>query len=126
MSTTYVIEHLQEHKLAPDFLSKELNARFPGKLQLFAITTAWIDAKRGCIPLRIEKSGAFFYEGRRLGPVPQIAELLTVFKVQKIDRGGWYPMKGRVYSMRIKIQSGQKARTLWKCCLMIGPKTSHT
>jgi hypothetical protein len=61
---TYVIEHLQELKLAPDFLIKELPkeliARFPGKLQLFAITTAWIDAKRGYIPLRIEKSGAFF------------------------------------------------------------------
>jgi hypothetical protein len=99
---TYVIEHLQELKLAPDFLIKELPrgliARFPGKLQLFAITTAWVDAKRGCIPLRVEKTGAFFYEGRRLGPVPQLANSLTVFKVQKVDRGGWYPMKGRVYS----------------------------
>ncbi len=96
---TYVIEHLQELKLALTFSQpKELIARFPGKLQLFAITTVWIDAERGCIPLRIEKSGAFFYEGRRLGPAPQLAELLTVFKIQKIDKGGWYPMKGRVYS----------------------------
>ena len=103
---TFVIEHLQELKLAPDFLSKELIARFPGKLQLFAITTAWVDAKRGCIPLRIETVGAFFYEGRRLGPVPQLTESITVFKIQKIDGGGWYPMKGRV-SHSIKIQSGQ-------------------
>jgi hypothetical protein len=100
---TYIIEHLQELKLAPDFLVKELPkeliTRFPGKLQLYAITTAWIDANRGCIPLRIEKSGAFFYEGRRLGPVPQLAELLTVFRIQKIDKGGWYPLKGRVFSL---------------------------
>ena len=94
---TYVLEHREELKLAPDFLSRELIARFPGKLELFAITTAWIDAKRGFIPLRIEKAGAFFYEGRRLGPVPQLVELTKVFKIEKVDRGGWYPTKGRVF-----------------------------
>jgi len=97
---TYVLEHGEEFKLAPDFLARELPeeliAKFPGKLQLYAITTAWVDAKRGFLPLRIEKTAAFFYDGRRLGPPPQSAELLTVFKVQKIDGGGWYPMKGRV------------------------------
>ncbi len=80
-------------------MPKELIAKFPGKLQLYAITTAWVDAKRGFLPLRIEKTAAFFYDGRRLGPPPQLAELLTVFKVQKIGGGGWYPMKGRVYSI---------------------------
>jgi hypothetical protein len=97
---TYVLEHREEYKLAPDFLTRELPreliAKFPGKLQLYAITTAWVDAKRGFLPLRIEKTAAFFYDGRRLGPPPQLAELLTVFKVQKIGGGGWYPMKGRV------------------------------
>jgi hypothetical protein len=95
---TYVVEHRDERKLPPDFLPGELKARFPGKFQLIAITTAWIDAKRGSMPLRIEKSAAFFYEGRRLGPIPQPSESVRVIKIQRIDRGGWYPTKGLVYS----------------------------
>lgn len=95
---TYVLEHKDEHELPPNILSKELAVRFPGKLQLYAITTAWVDATRGFLPLRIEKTGAFFYEDRRLGPPPQLAELLTILELRKIEGGGWYPTKGRVDS----------------------------
>jgi hypothetical protein len=98
---TYVLEHIVEREFPSDVFPRELRVRFPGKLQLFDITTAWIDDKRGCIPLRIEKSGAFYYEGRRLGPPIRPAELLTVTELRTVEGGGWYPTKGRVEAFAI-------------------------
>jgi hypothetical protein len=96
---TYVLEYKDERDLPSDFLTKELRARFPGKLRLYSITTAWVDARRGFLPLRIETAGAFFYEGRRLGPPPGLTELVIVSEIKKIDGGGWYPTSGRVDSL---------------------------
>jgi hypothetical protein len=66
-----------------------------GKFQIGMVTRAWIDPRRGCLPVRMDwysevyRDGALFRERK-----PEPYSVLKVNAIKKIDRGGFYPTEG--------------------------------
>jgi len=95
----YLVEQVHERELPADFVPKEIASKYPGKVGLLDVARAWVDPRRGFLPVRYELGMAHTYEGKRLGSEGLNYHLvLTVSDFRQFPNGGWYPVDGKVES----------------------------
>lgn len=89
--SVYVVEHVKLRPFPDDMTD------YPGTVETARIERAWIDASRGCIPLRIESLSTLYVDGAPLRPeTDEPHTVVEVFEVQSVADGGYYPTRGEV------------------------------
>jgi hypothetical protein len=102
--STYILEAQQAATPPYSYIPHEYMAKYKDRLRMIPSVTAWVDVSRGCIPLRIEWDGILTLDGRRFRPqsqpnralseVTQPSRALSEVKVERVEGGGYYPVKG--------------------------------
>lgn len=89
---TVVIRRI-ETKLVPEGWDKK-----PGKLEIVTTDTAWVDPAQGFLPVRIESTVNWAFNGKALGAPEHRtpSQVVEVTDVLKTKNGGFYPRKGTV------------------------------
>jgi len=97
---TVVVQQTVREK-APDVQQQQVR----GKLEIARLATAWIDMRRGCLPLRMDRTSFFLLDGNRLGPTndgdsldpaghPEASFIVVVSRIECSDGGAYYPCDG--------------------------------
>jgi len=86
----WVVKHVSLRPAGEDFAKH-------GKFEIADVVRAWIDPRRGCLPLRIEWYGEVYRDGAPFHNLkPQPTFVLRVNKIEKIDGAGFYPTEGLI------------------------------
>lgn len=92
---TILIERAVEAESKDQFLLPAQVQDYGDRARYFRVTRAWIDMARGCLPLRIETSARYLFDGREIDD-PFAINPISVFEIAAVERvegGGFYPMK---------------------------------
>lgn len=69
-----------------------------GTLRIYDVAKAWVDIHRGYIPLRIEWSYRWEFDGKTL-PHRYVKQLVGGVQIEKIPNAGFYPVRGSFQTM---------------------------